>query len=362
MSYPEKRDGTLTGWWYGATTHRGRRFRARFETKAEAVGYEAYVAATGREPPGNLSVDASVPTFRSCADACKAAGGPQGYWKAGKDQSMLQRLDYVTAFFDAMPITTVDNQAMQRLVTDLQRRPGLHKHAGKPLSPATINRYLDAASAVLTYAVESMRVLPSKPKVPKIAGVISKREETISDAEELAVRQWMLDNGYRVEELCIRFLVATGFRRGELMGLKREQVMEDHVVLYSYQTKGKATRTVYIEPELANEMRAILASGQLPDAFQLLRVFKKACEARGSSAELVLHSLRHTTATRLLSAGVDMRVVQQILGHKSITTTQRYTHVQEGMLRDAAKKLTHGREQSGSEVVKFPTTRSIAYK
>jgi hypothetical protein len=66
MSYAERRDQKLTGWWYGeqevrtgSTEHR---FRKRFKTKGEADGYEAYVKATGQEPPG--MTDAPVESFR----------------------------------------------------------------------------------------------------------------------------------------------------------------------------------------------------------------------------------------------------------------------------------------------------------
>ena len=54
MPHAEKRDGKLTGFWYGEVDRRhkgGERFRRRFETKAKAKGYEAYVKATGEEPP-----------------------------------------------------------------------------------------------------------------------------------------------------------------------------------------------------------------------------------------------------------------------------------------------------------------------
>jgi site-specific recombinase XerD len=166
---------------------------------------------------------------------------------------------------------------------------------------------------------------------------------TISEDQEGAVRRWMLQQGHRAEEVCIRFLTATGFRRGELKQLKADQIGTDSVRLGADQTKTDEARLVYIEPDLATEMRALLASGQLPDVDRLRYIFKLACKACGYSTELVLHSLRHTTATRLLERGVDIRVVQRFLGHKSIVTTQRYAHVADDLLREAAKKLSHGR-------------------
>src|ERR1700693_515086 len=80
MPHAEKRDGKLTGFWYGEVDRRhkgGERFRRRFETKAKAEGYEAYVKATGEEPPGRDEGNITGRTFASVAAECKEAGGPK---------------------------------------------------------------------------------------------------------------------------------------------------------------------------------------------------------------------------------------------------------------------------------------------
>ena len=67
MPHAEKRDGKLTGFWYGEVDRRhkgGERFRRRFETKGKAEGYEAYVKATGEEPPGLAEGDMTGRTIR----------------------------------------------------------------------------------------------------------------------------------------------------------------------------------------------------------------------------------------------------------------------------------------------------------
>jgi hypothetical protein len=150
MSYAERRKGKLTGRWIGEEIVRGKRFRRAHDTKSGADGYEAYVKATGEEPPHKDAHKHTGVTFGDVAELCKEAGGPRrGRWKAGRDKAVQQRLAYVIAKLGLLDIAAVTTTELDKLVTGLQRRPG---YQGRRLSAGTINRYLTAASAVLTFA------------------------------------------------------------------------------------------------------------------------------------------------------------------------------------------------------------------
>ncbi len=76
-------------------------------------------------------------------------------------------------------------------------------------------------------------------------------------------------------------------------------------------------------------------------ARQLNRLFHQACDAAGISKKVTLHSLRHSFATHLLENGVDIRVIQVLLGHEKLTTTERYSQVAASTLRDVKGPLEH---------------------
>jgi site-specific recombinase XerD len=72
---------------------------------------------------------------------------------------------------------------------------------------------------------------------------------------------------------------------------------------------------------------------------QIQRIIKKYCKIAGIVKKVTPHTLRHSFATDLLQNGADIRSVQTLLGHASITTTQIYTHITNQGLRDIHRKF-----------------------
>ena len=88
-----------------------------------------------------------------------------------------------------------------------------------------------------------------------------------------------------------------------------------------------------------------LFPGQNPvnplSARQLNRAFHAALDETDIDKKVTLHSLRHSFATHLLESGVDIRVIQVLLGHKKLTTTARYSHVASKTLREVKGPLDY---------------------
>jgi integrase len=357
MSYAQRNSkGKLTGKFFGETVYRGKKFRRLCDSKSEADGYEGYVKATGEEPAHKDGARHTGVTFREVAELCKEAGGPRrGRWKAERDPSVMQRLDHVVAVLGDLDIASVGTIELDRLVADLQRRPG---YQGRALSPSTINRYLTAASAVLTFA-SARGYIQGKPVVP-LQEEDGAREAVVSPAIESALWAWLTEHGHHAERLCFQVLIETGMRAGELQAIEPSQIENEWITLRANQVKTKTRRMVWIDPARARDLRALIASGQRPNGARLRTIFKRAAKAVGDSGELVIHSLRHTRATRLLEAGVDPQVCMEMLGWTSFNTMTRYRHVKPAMHVEAAKKvaLQRGDLAENGSVLAFEPRRT----
>jgi integrase/recombinase XerD len=143
----------------------------------------------------------------------------------------------------------------------------------------------------------------------------------------------------------LEVLYATGLRVSELVGLSAAQVSLDMGVV-RVMGKGSKERLVPLGEEALDwirrylaEGRAVLLAGKLSDALFVTHrgegmtrqmfwyLIKKHARQAGLNKPLSPHTLRHAFATHLLNHGADLRVVQMLLGHADISTTQIYTHV-----------------------------------
>lgn len=154
---------------------------------------------------------------------------------------------------------------------------------------------------------------------------------------ELAALLWKIKNKkYRRACYCAAF---TGLRKGELLGLEPHDIRGNVICLT--ETKTGSPRNVPII------RKARFAFKRLPfklDPFGLSRAVQKA-----SGSKVRFHDLRHTTASLLVNAGVPLYTVGQILGHKSVQTTARYSHLETKTLEAAMSKLEPQRKQPRKE-------------
>lgn len=143
-----------------------------------------------------------------------------------------------------------------------------------------------------------------------------------------------------------------GIRRSELVGLNLTDVYEDRIRVVG---KGNKERFVYFgsacrkaiddyleerNQKVLTDNRALFGSrdGNRISVTAVHRLVKKALLQAGlDSTQFSAHKLRHTAATMMLSGGVDVKTVQEVLGHENLNTTQIYTHIENTELKIASE-------------------------
>lgn len=140
--------------------------------------------------------------------------------------------------------------------------------------------------------------------------------------------------------------IDTGFRRGELLGLQWSDYSGGRLHLHAGETKSGHARSVPVSARCRALLDARKESGSrevlpgLTDAvlrgqWETLRLHM----GRVADPMFIVHVLRHTCATRLVSAGVHLHDVKQWMGHSTIEMTLKYAHFAKGHLNDALAKL-----------------------
>jgi integrase/recombinase XerD len=150
---------------------------------------------------------------------------------------------------------------------------------------------------------------------------------------------------------------SAGLRLGEVLRLKVSDIDSDRMIIRIEQGKGKKDRNVMLADSLLETLRVywkqerprgLLFPGQDREhpvnATILQRAFAVARLAARIEKRVSFHTLRHSFATHLMESGVSVRTIQALLGHRSLNTTQRYTHVAGDYLRETRSPLDRLRE------------------
>jgi site-specific recombinase XerD len=238
---------------------------------------------------------------------------------------------------------------------------------GEPLKKTTQNYYLIALRALLGYfiAKDIVSMPPDKIALPRADKEKTVKFLTIEQLNKLfSAPDTKTEAGLRDRAMLETFF-STGMRIFELTSLNKEQVkitpgatdLELGII-----GKGGRARTVYFSKNAIHWLTEYLrirkddekalflnyrgrktASRRLtPNAIE--KIIKKYAIMAGLPITTTPHVLRHSFATDLLNQGVDIRMVQEFLGHKSILATQIYTHVTNKRLRDIHRKFHGGKD------------------
>jgi len=291
--------------------------------------FETYVADERRFSPR------TVLAYRSDLDRFA------GFWEQ----------EFANAPAGKTPLPKVDTLAVRSYLASL--------HRGK-LAQRSLARHLSTLRSFFRWACREgyLEKSPAKglatPRLPKSLP----RAMTVPDTERLLDAE---DEGLipERERALFELLYASGLRVSEAAGLDLEDV-DFSARLVRVTGKGDRERIVpfgetaadalqeYLPSRAALRHRAVRggggdepgeplfvnARGGRLTTRSMARLLKRRLRAAGLPEEISPHALRHTFATHLLQAGADLRAIQELLGHASLSTTQKYTHLDAARLRE----------------------------
>ena len=213
----------------------------------------------------------------------------------------------------------------------------LDKLAREKKSPYTLNQYHAA------YKLYSTKILKDKWNVPFPYYKRHKKLPVTLLRSEIARLIDATNNAKH--KLLLALAYGAGLRVSEVINLKMEDLNFDGLYLVVRGGKGGKDRMSIIPRKIVEDLEEMMTGKAHNDyLFESERggklttrtaekVFEMAARRAGLTHTASFHSLRHSFATHLLENGVDIKYIQELLGHRSITTTQIYTHVARNRLR-----------------------------
>ena len=253
-------------------------------------------------------------------------------------------------------IRTITLTDVYSYMSYLSRDRQLHhnsQHSATGLSAASRARKIATLRSFFNYLTRKAHLLEENPikdiDSPKLMKTLPKYL-TFEESVELLDA---VDGDHRERDYCILTLFLNcGLRISELIGINLNDIQDDALRIRG---KGGKTRIVYLNEACRNALDAYLAVrrpivGRDDQALFLSArdqrisrstvhaLVKKHLGAAGlDSTQYSSHKLRHTAATLMLQNGVDVRAVQEVLGHEHLNTTEIYTHIDNEALRVASR-------------------------
>lgn len=303
--------------------------------------------------------DELLPHLQDVEDFCASLTVEKGSSAHTVKAYRVDLLDYLRwAEREGLDALTVTHRQLRRYLGELDQAQYSRKTINRRLSSLRgFFRWLNVCERVSNNPASVLQGPKSPKGLPKTirpaemvrllsvhgprdaAGVT--REQTPEDLRNQAILEFLYACGARISE-------ASGLRSADVDFAKRQ------VKVFG---KGSKERLIPIHDLALDAMREYYAKGRpallkgktseyffvstrgdAMSADSMRKMFKKAIRAAGLDDDLSPHDMRHTFATDLLTGGADLRAVQEMLGHASLSTTQIYTHVSAERLREAHRQ------------------------
>jgi site-specific recombinase XerD len=326
-------------WWIRHTDAQGRFRREKAGTKGAAIDLyrkRKTEALMGKKLPEKLR--RATVTFadiaRDALEYCKAHKVP--------DAARADRwhMETILGWFRDRAASDVVPQDIERRLSELAEK--------NDLKPATVNRYRALLSLTYSIAMRNGKVASNPARLVRLRKENNARVRFLSADEETALRAKIRET-YTDGEPEFDLALNTGMRRGEQYRLRWQDVNLKTGILTIPCSKHGEKRYIPLNSAARAALGALWQRRTAPGYVcpgveaERSRDWRRWFEGAILSAGVEnfrWHDLRHTFASRLVMAGVDLRSVQELLGHKTIAMTVRYSHLAPRHLQEAVERLT----------------------
>ena len=221
---------------------------------------------------------------------------------------------------------TIDKVNIDKYIVHLlKHKASSHSYTNQAIN--AIKSYLKASGNSLKLEFKSIIRPKSEKKLPKVMSM--EEVKKVIDVTHNEKHKTMIMLGY-----------SCGLRVGEVAGMRVKDIDSSRMVIHISQGKGRKDRITNLSDKMLEQLRVYYQKYQPrnwlfestdPSDHIHTRTIQKTFNTSVNKAKikkkLTFHSLRHSYATHMLESGVDLRYIQDLLGHKSSKTTEVYTHV-----------------------------------
>lgn len=352
--------------WYYDFRLRGVRYRGALpeaETKQKAEQAETVIRAelfTGRF--GGLKRTSTLKEFIDNTYLPWARANKKS-WDNDEEVCAVVKQHFKTQRLAEISPIDVERFKRERLATKTK-----HKRERKP---TTVNRELNILSRVFTLSIDAGHIKENPCSRVRRFREDNERIRFLSPEEEHRLLTAL--EGTEPSRSIVIFALNTGMRFGEIASLRWQEVDFSRRIIHVVQTKTGKNRVIPMNQKVADllhgQQRRLSLKKQKTDLvfprwksggrLTKLNSFKETCAEQGIE-DFHFHDLRHTFASRLAEANVNAFTIAELLGHKSLEMTKRYTHATDNRKREAVETLINSRSRGVVTIWSQGTKREIA--
>jgi integrase len=258
----------------------------------------------------------------------------------GRDEQLYKRIEPQFGHVPMKEITRLQVQQFQR------------KLSAEALSPATVNQHLQLMRRLFNLGVEWQFLDRNVLTRIKLLHVDNRRETFLTETQIEDLVEVIKTDDNRLVCMIILFLLSTGARVSEALNIEWDHIDFENALwkIPASNSKSKRIKHLPLSESALWALKAVQKKDDSPFVFAspvtgkaltgIRRTWYKLRRNAGLPSNIRMHDLRHTFASRLVSAGESLYVVQQMLGHADPRTSQRYAHLSMDAQRKAAKLVS----------------------